>query len=536
MTSVLGVGPLNPTTNVGHFSITLRDRDDRADSADVIAERLKARAEKLAGAKLYIEPVQDIQITTRIEPLAISIHDHDGRQRGLAELVGQTVRRDAARAGSAQRRRRDADGRSAQPGAHRPQEHGSAWRLDAECRRHSQRRLRTAADFDDLHAVQPVSRDSRGVRAISARPEGAGKALCRARPAAVRRRRLEPSCISTASPPRCRSPIRSSFRRRRSASISRPARRSATRLQAIARIEHEIQHAVDRSSASFSGDAAEFSKSLASEPYLILAAVIAIYVVLGVLYESFAHPFTVLTTLPSAGVGALLALMLFRLDMSIVALIGIVLLMGIVKKNAIMMIDFALEMERFEGLSPEVSIVRACHLRFRPIMMTTLAALARRAAAGARAWCGKRIARPARHIHRRRPAAVANAHALHDAGHLSRRRAAAHEIWPARRGGRRRTKPSRRRRTPCPSARKRPNERLLAFHQTAGRHDAARARAVSDRRGRLFFLPVASLPAVDFPIIGITASAPRRRSRRPWRPRSPRRSNGGWPTSPASTN
>ena len=96
---------------------------------------------------------------------------------------------------------------------------------------------------------------------------------------------------------------------------------------------------------------------------------------LGVLYESFIHPFTVLTTLPSAGVGALLALMVFHLDLSVVALIGIVLLMGIVKKNAIMMIDFALDIERSEGASPEELIVRSCHLRFRPIMMTTLAAL-----------------------------------------------------------------------------------------------------------------------------------------------------------------
>ena len=125
----------------------------------------------------------------------------------------------------------------------------------------------------------------------------------------------------------------------------------------------------------FSAAAAEFNKSLASEPWLILAAVIAIYVVLGVLYESFAHPFTVLTTLPSAGVGALLALMLFRIEMSVVALIGVVLLMGIVKKNAIMMIDFALEAERVDGLPPRESIVRAAHMRFRPIMMTTLAAL-----------------------------------------------------------------------------------------------------------------------------------------------------------------
>jgi len=103
--------------------------------------------------------------------------------------------------------------------------------------------------------------------------------------------------------------------------------------------------------------------------------VVAIYLVLGILYESFAHPFTILTTLPSAGVGALLALQLTGQDLSVVALIGIILLMGIVKKNAIMMIDFALEAERHDGLSPADAILRACRLRFRPIMMTTLAAL-----------------------------------------------------------------------------------------------------------------------------------------------------------------
>jgi multidrug efflux pump len=128
-------------------------------------------------------------------------------------------------------------------------------------------------------------------------------------------------------------------------------------------------------SGSYAGDAAEFAKSLANEPWLILAAVVTIYIILGVLYESFIHPITILSTLPSAGVGALLALMLFGYDLSIIALIGIILLMGIVKKNAIMMIDFALDAERVQGMSPRDSIVQAALLRFRPIMMTTLAAL-----------------------------------------------------------------------------------------------------------------------------------------------------------------
>jgi multidrug efflux pump len=125
----------------------------------------------------------------------------------------------------------------------------------------------------------------------------------------------------------------------------------------------------------FSGDAAEFERSLAGQPWLILAAIVTIYIVLGVLYESFVHPITILSTLPSAGVGAILALLLFGQDLSVIGLIGIILLMGIVKKNAIMMIDFALEAERHHGMTPVDAIVQAAILRFRPIMMTTLAAL-----------------------------------------------------------------------------------------------------------------------------------------------------------------
>jgi multidrug efflux pump len=128
-------------------------------------------------------------------------------------------------------------------------------------------------------------------------------------------------------------------------------------------------------SASFQGTAKAFQSSLASEPWLILAAVITVYLVLGMLYESYIHPLTILSTLPSAGVGALLALMLFHTELSMIALIGIILLIGIVKKNAIMMIDFALEAERKYGKSPEDAIYQACLLRFRPIMMTTMCAL-----------------------------------------------------------------------------------------------------------------------------------------------------------------
>ena len=126
---------------------------------------------------------------------------------------------------------------------------------------------------------------------------------------------------------------------------------------------------------TFSGTAGAFQQALAGQPLLILAAMVAIYLVLGMLYESLVHPLTILSTLPSAGVGALLALMLFKTEFSLIALIGVILLIGIVKKNAIMMIDFALDAQRHEGLSAREAITQACLLRFRPILMTTLAAL-----------------------------------------------------------------------------------------------------------------------------------------------------------------
>jgi hydrophobe/amphiphile efflux-1 (HAE1) family protein len=126
---------------------------------------------------------------------------------------------------------------------------------------------------------------------------------------------------------------------------------------------------------SFQGTAEAFQASLRAEPYLILAAIVVVYIVLGMLYESYIHPLTILSTLPSAGVGALLVLMLFHFNLSVIALVGIILLIGIVKKNGIMMVDFAVSAEREQGLAPEAAIRQACLLRFRPIMMTTMAAI-----------------------------------------------------------------------------------------------------------------------------------------------------------------
>jgi multidrug efflux pump subunit AcrB len=145
-------------------------------------------------------------------------------------------------------------------------------------------------------------------------------------------------------------------------------------VQAINRAEIEMGLPASIT-GKFAGTAQAFQDSLSSQPILILTALLAVYIVLGMLYESLVHPLTIISTLPSAGLGALIALVLFRTELTIIALIGIILLIGIVKKNAIMMVDFALAAERDQGKSPREAIYQACLLRFRPIMMTTAAAL-----------------------------------------------------------------------------------------------------------------------------------------------------------------
>jgi multidrug efflux pump len=145
-------------------------------------------------------------------------------------------------------------------------------------------------------------------------------------------------------------------------------------ITAISKVQKDM-HMPASLQADFQGTAASFRNSLSNMPLLILAALVTVYIVLGVLYESFIHPVTILSTLPSAGVGAFLALILFRQDLSVVAIIGLVLLIGIVKKNGIMMVDFALDLERHDGKNSTDAIYEACLLRFRPIMMTTMAAL-----------------------------------------------------------------------------------------------------------------------------------------------------------------
>jgi multidrug efflux pump len=371
--SVLGVGPLNPTTNVGHIMVTLRGRNVRSVSADAIAERLKAAAHEIAGATVYIEPVQDIQITTRPsrsqyqytltapdgsqlrewsrrllkrlreEPILCNVaaENQDGGLRAFLRIDREQMGRLGITAQNVDDTLNDAFG---------------------------QRQISTIYTQSNqyrviLEAAPQYQRDATALDKLYVAPIGGGPQTPISTFVRVEQTTAPLSVAHQEQFPAATI----SFDLARGASLGHA-------VEAIAKAEKDIGMP-SSIIGLFSADAAEFRKSLAAEPWLILAAVITIYVVLGVLYESFAHPFTVLTTLPSAGVGALLALMLFGLDMSIVALIGVVLLMGIVKKNAIMMIDFALEAERVDRLSSYDSIVRACRLRFRPIMMTTLAAL-----------------------------------------------------------------------------------------------------------------------------------------------------------------
>jgi multidrug efflux pump len=394
--SVVGVSPLNATPNAGRLVITLRPRGDRRAGVSEIIERLKQHVADIPGMTVYFQPVQDIQISTRVS-----------RAQYQYTLVGT----DAAEVASWSDKLVDAlrDNHTLRDVSSEAQEGGLRAFINVD--REKAGRLGIS-----MQIINDTLNDAFGQRQISTiyGQSNQYRVILEAAPQYQR----DPSALqkiyvpanvpsqplSTSSAQNAQ-PLNNFVPGASSTQVPLSAFAEMTRTTAPLAIAHQEQFpsvtlsfnlaagaalgdavAIISSAervigmpasviGSYSGDTAEFAKSLAGEPWLILAAIVTIYIVLGVLYESFIHPFTILTTLPSAGVGALLALMLTGLDLSVIALIGIVLLMGIVKKNAIMMIDFALDAERRRGLSPRDAIVQASLLRFRPIMMTTLAAL-----------------------------------------------------------------------------------------------------------------------------------------------------------------
>ena len=346
--TIVGVSTLNPTPNAGHLKVVLKDREKRNVSVDDVIARLKTRVSGFPGVTVYFQPVQDIQISTR-----------SSRAQYQYTLVGadpnevSTWGAKLTRALNASPVMREVASEAQDGGL----------RLFVNVNRETAGRLGIT-----MQAVSETLNSAFGQRQVATIYGQSNQ--YRVVLESMLQYSLDPSGLS-----RLHIPSTSG------AQVPLDAIASISFTTAPLAVTHQDQFpaltisfnlapdaslsdAVAPSTAaqrtigmppsvtgSYFGDAAEFSKSLSGQPWLILAAVITIYIVLGVLYESFVHPFTILTTLPSAGIGALLALMLGGLDLSLVALIGIILLMGIVKKNAIMMIDFALEAERDAGMS-----------------------------------------------------------------------------------------------------------------------------------------------------------------------------------------
>ena len=400
--SVIGVSPVNATPNVGHLAITLKPRDGRSARVDDIVARLKDAVAAIPGMTVYFQATQDIQISTRVSRAQYQytlVSTDAGEVVEWAAKLVQNLRSNPALREIAS---------EAQEGGPRvlvDVDRGEAGRLGVSM----QSVTDTLNDAYGQRQISTIYAQSNQYRVIlEAQPQ------YQQDPNSLSKIYVTGATTTTGTTATVANTANGTTNTNTTATPNTVTGNNEVPLSAFARFEntsaplviaHEQQfpsvtvsfdlapgYALSNAVAaitaaqaaigmpasvtgSYSGDAAEFAKSLAGEPWLILAAAIVIYIVLGVLYESFIHPMTILSTLPSAGVGALLALMLFGYDLSVIALIGIVLLMGIVKKNAILMIDFAIDAERHQGLSPEESIVQAALLRFRPIMMTTLAAL-----------------------------------------------------------------------------------------------------------------------------------------------------------------
>jgi multidrug efflux pump len=369
--SFVGAGTINATPNTGRLSIALKPVRER-DAAPVVIARMQQAIAGIPGITAFFQPVQDVQIGTRVSrtQFQFTLVDTDAAELAvwapklrhrLAELP------ELLNVASDQQN----DGFRTQVVVDRD----AAMRLGVSM----QAVADTLYDAFGQRQISTIFGQSNQYRVVLEADPGwqaDPKVLNLLRVPGTNDAQVPLSAIARFEP--TTAPLVVTHQEQfPSVTLSfdlAPGYSLGHAVRAVAAAEQDIGMP-PTISGSWSGDAAEFQNSLASAPWLILASIVVIYIVLGVLYESWIHPVTILSTLPSAGIGALLALMICGTDLSLVGLVGIVLLMGIVKKNAIMMVDFAIEAERRQGAAPLAAIREACLLRFRPIMMTTMAAL-----------------------------------------------------------------------------------------------------------------------------------------------------------------
>ncbi len=396
LTSFIGADGVNTTMNSGRIQITLKPLAQRAGvSATDVIRRLEPKVQQVPGIELFMQPVQDLTVEDRISKTqyqyALDAPDKTLLDTWVPRLLDKMKQlpelRDVA-----------SDQQNNGLGLEVHIDRDTAGRLgitpqnvdDALYDSFGQRQVSTiytqTNQFHVILEVAPQYRRDASALADMYVPIGSASAnlastiaLAGTNTALTGAAALPPAplrSIVTAS--EVPSPItinhQSQFPVVTLSFNLAPGASLGAAVEHIQRVTRELGMPASIE-PSFQGTAHAFESSLANESLLILAAIVTVYIVLGVLYESFIHPVTILSTLPSAGVGAILALVVFHQDLDVIALIGIILLIGIVKKNAIMMIDFALEAERVEGKPPEEAIYQACLLRFRPIMMTTMAAL-----------------------------------------------------------------------------------------------------------------------------------------------------------------
>ncbi|MCE7976747.1 MAG: multidrug efflux RND transporter permease subunit [Nitrospira sp. NTP1] len=371
LTSFIGVDGTNTTLNSGRIYINLRPLGERLASAGDIIRRLESRVAEVGGITLHMQPVQDLTVEDRVSrtQFQYTLEDADPEElsRWAPKLLDSLQLRPELRDVSSDQLNQglasfvEIDRNTASRMGITPQLITDTL-YDAFGQRQVSTMFTQLNQYRVILEVMPeFQKGPEALQALEVR--GTGGSV----PLNVFTRVTETTVPLVISRQGQFPAVTISFNLAPNGSLG----------AAVEAIRHVTQELGLPASirGSFQGAAQAFQNSLEHEPLLILAALITVYIVLGILYESYIHPLTILSTLPSAGVGALLALMLFRMEFSIIALIGIILLIGIVKKNAIMMIDFALDAERMEGKAPAQAIYEAGLLRFRPIMMTTMAAL-----------------------------------------------------------------------------------------------------------------------------------------------------------------